>query len=99
VDSRRPPSGQLSDYLSLPAKGQRVVDGVKILLDVAKESSDWFPPLKSALGGISALVKHYEVHPMEGITVSEFVPSSPILVDSVINPGSFRGYFPGVSFT
>jgi hypothetical protein len=34
---------------------------VKILLDVAKESSDWFPPLKSALGGVNALIKHYEV--------------------------------------
>jgi len=34
---------------------------LKILLDVAKESSDWFPPLKSALGGVNALIKHYEV--------------------------------------
>jgi len=45
----------------LPAKRQRITDGVKILLDVAKESSDWFPPLKSALGGVNALIKHYEV--------------------------------------
>ena len=37
------------------------MDGAKILLDIAKESSDWFPPLKSALGGVGALVKHYEV--------------------------------------
>ena len=43
------------------AKIQRAADGVKILLDVAKESADWFPPLKSALGGVSALIKHYEV--------------------------------------
>ena len=43
------------------AKKQRVADSVKILLDIAKESSDWFPPLKSALGGVSALIKHYEV--------------------------------------
>ena len=34
---------------------------MKILLDVAKESADWFPPLKSALGGVNALIKHYEV--------------------------------------
>ena len=45
----------------LLAKKQRVVDTMKILLDVAKESADWFGPLKSALGGVSALVKHYEV--------------------------------------
>jgi len=56
---QRLPSSQLC--LNFLAKGQRVVDGAKILLDVAKESSDWFPPLKSALGGVSALVKHYEV--------------------------------------
>ena len=43
------------------AKRNRTTDSVKILLDVAKESSDWFPPLKSALGGVSALVRHYEV--------------------------------------
>ena len=35
--------------------------GANILLDIAKESSDWFPPLKSALGGVCALAKHYEV--------------------------------------
>ena len=46
---------------TLLAKKQRVVDGVKMLLDVAKESADWFPPLKSALGGVNALIKHYEV--------------------------------------
>ena len=45
----------------LPAKRQRVADGLKILLDVAKESADWFPPLKSALGGVNAVIKHYEV--------------------------------------
>ena len=37
------------------------MDGVKIFLDVAKESADWFPPLKAALGGVSALIRHYEV--------------------------------------
>jgi len=32
-----------------------------MLLDIAKESSDVFPPLKSCLGGINALIKHYDV--------------------------------------
>ena len=32
-----------------------------MLLDIGKESSDAFPPLKSCLGGINALIKHYEV--------------------------------------
>ena len=34
---------------------------MKILLDVAKESSDCFPPLKSTLGFVNVLIKHYEV--------------------------------------
>ena len=42
-------------------KKQKVADVAKILLDIAKESADWFPPLKSALGGVNALIKHYEV--------------------------------------
>jgi len=32
-----------------------------MLLDIAKESADAFPPLKSCLGGINALIKHYDV--------------------------------------
>jgi len=55
------PSSQLPDRLNLSAKRKRVADGAKILLDVANESADWFPPLKSALGGVNALIKHYEV--------------------------------------
>ena len=42
-------------------KKQRFVDVAKALLDIAKESSDAFPRLKSCLGGINALIKHYEV--------------------------------------
>ena len=58
---QRLPRSQLFDSLDLPAKRQRVADGAKILLEVAKESSDRFPPLKSALDGMGALIKHYEV--------------------------------------
>ena len=47
--------------LVLPAKKQRVVDCVKMLLDIAEKSADWFPPLKGALGGVNALIRHYEV--------------------------------------
>ncbi|KAF9789294.1 hypothetical protein BJ322DRAFT_1105154 [Thelephora terrestris] len=45
---------------STKAKKQRFIDAFKTLLDIAKESSDVFPPLKGCLGGISALIKHYE---------------------------------------
>jgi hypothetical protein len=44
-----------------PATRQRVADSAKIILDIAKESSDWCTPLKSVLGGVNALVKHYDV--------------------------------------
>ena len=43
------------------AKRKRIVDGTKILLNIMKESTDFFPPLKSALSGVNALIKHYEV--------------------------------------
>ena len=66
---QRIPSSRLTYCRNLPARGQRVVDGAKILLDIAKESSDWFPPLKSALGGVSALINHYEVL-VEFVTVA-----------------------------
>jgi hypothetical protein len=36
-------------------------DCTKILLDIAEESADWFAPLKAVLGGVNALIKHYEV--------------------------------------
>ena len=48
---------------------QRAVDGAKILLDIAKESSDWFPPLKAALGGVGALIKHYEVRSFRSVSI------------------------------
>ena len=47
-----------------------MVSGVKILLDIAKESADWFPPLKSALGGVNALINHYEVRPFHPVANS-----------------------------
>jgi len=43
------------------AKKQRFIDATKSLLDIANESADAFPPLKSCLGGINALIKYYEV--------------------------------------
>ena len=52
----------------LLAKRQRIAGGAKIVLDIAKESSDCFPFLKSALGFVNALIKHYEVM-VEWVTV------------------------------
>ncbi|KAF9645039.1 hypothetical protein BDM02DRAFT_3120843, partial [Thelephora ganbajun] len=42
------------------SKKQRVTDVAQILLDIAKESTNWFPPLESALGEVTALIKYYE---------------------------------------
>jgi len=33
----------------------------KLAIDLVKESSDWFPPLKSVAGGLSAILNHCEV--------------------------------------
>jgi len=33
----------------------------KVVIDVVKESSDVFTPLKSVAGGLSAVLKHYDV--------------------------------------
>ena len=46
--------------LSVATK-QRFTDATISLLDIANESADAFPPLKSCLGGINALIKYYEV--------------------------------------
>ena len=43
------------------AKKQRFIDATKMLIDIGKESADALPPLKSCLGGINALIKHYDV--------------------------------------
>ena len=40
---------------------QKAVKGAKILLDLATESSDALPALKSVLGFFNGLVKHYGV--------------------------------------
>ena len=64
VDVSNSETSRAEDFLMArwpPAKKQRFTDGMKMLLDFAKESSDWFPPLKAALGGMNALIKHYEV--------------------------------------
>ena len=33
----------------------------KVVVDVVKESSDVFPPLKSVVGGLAAILKHCDV--------------------------------------
>ena len=55
---------------------QRVADGVKVLLDVMKESFDWLPSLKSVVGGVNALVKYYEVW-IERVTVTHNLHEHP----------------------
>ncbi|KAF9782707.1 hypothetical protein BJ322DRAFT_1219896 [Thelephora terrestris] len=57
---KRPPSSGGTPIVPSSSKKRRFIDVVKALLDIAKESSDAFPPLKSCLGGINALIKHYE---------------------------------------
>ena len=41
--------------------GATIYASANVVIDVAKESSDVFPPLKSVVGGLSAVLKHYDV--------------------------------------
>ena len=44
-----------------------------LVIDVVKESSDVFTPLKAVAGGLSAILKHYDVR-----RVNSFKPFSPL---------------------
>ena len=39
----------------------------KVVIDVIKESSDAFPPLKSVASGLAAVLKHYDVRSLSSI--------------------------------
>lgn len=53
----------IHNLTTISAKTQRFIDATKMLVEIAKESADACPPLKSCLGGICELIKHYEVRP------------------------------------
>ena len=48
-------------YENKPNWGSTVYASTKVVIDVVKESSDVFTPLKSVAGGLSAVLKHYDV--------------------------------------
>jgi len=45
-----------------------VYSSTKVVIDVVKESSDVFPPLKSVASGLTAVLKHYDVRSLSLIT-------------------------------
>ncbi|KAF9781009.1 hypothetical protein BJ322DRAFT_1082678 [Thelephora terrestris] len=57
---KRSPKPEKAEFVPSSSKKRRLIDATKMLLDIAKESADAFPPLKSCLGGIDALIKHYD---------------------------------------
>ncbi|KAF9649817.1 hypothetical protein BDM02DRAFT_3260180 [Thelephora ganbajun] len=63
-------SGSSSDQGG--SKKRRVAPVAKILLDITKDSAGWFPPLKSALGGVTALIERYEQ--FEDVKVKDLKP-------------------------
>ena len=48
-------------YESKPDWQSVVYASTKVVIDVVKETSDVFTPLKSIAGGLSAVLKHYDV--------------------------------------
>ena len=49
------------DTKSEPSLGSTVYASTKVVIDVVKESSDVFPPLKSVASGLSAILKQCDV--------------------------------------
>ena len=47
-----------------PIRESTVYATVKLVINLLKESSDAFPPLKSAMGGLSAILSHHDVRPI-----------------------------------
>lgn len=45
----------------LSVRKKRVTDGTKILVDLAKDFTDTFPPIKSCLEAVSVLMGRYDV--------------------------------------
>lgn len=58
-----PPLEKTSGSSRFKDGSQTAVHAGGLILDIATESADAFPPLKSVLGGIRALVNTYEVSP------------------------------------
>jgi len=44
--------------------GSTVYATIKLVIKLLKESSDAFPPLKSATGGLSAILNHHDARPI-----------------------------------
>ena len=67
VNENKP--GNLSSYLvdptaayeNKPELSSTAYASARLAIDVLKESSDAFAPLKSVAGGLSAILKHYDV--------------------------------------
>jgi len=57
--ARSLPGFKRSDNPTESARGE--LNCIQVLLDIEKKSSNWPLPLKSALGGLNVLIKHYEV--------------------------------------
>jgi len=57
-------STNTSENNSESSLGSTVYASTKVVVDVVKESSDVFPPLKAAVGGLLAVLKHYDVGPV-----------------------------------
>ena len=46
----------------------------KVVVNIVKESSDVFPPLKSVASSLAVILKHYDVRPLSSITSVVLTP-------------------------
>ena len=76
-----------SETKSESSLGSTVYASTKVVIDVVKESSDVFPPLKSVVGGLSAILKHCDVcstsPPINND--AEYYPSKQLPTDKQLN--------------
>ena len=68
-DTKKSGPGKLSSYIVDPSAAYEnesnwkstTYASTKLVIDIVKESSDVFTPLKSVAAGLSAVLKHYDV--------------------------------------
>jgi len=60
---------ECSSHRAADSAWQTAYSTARMVVDITKESSDMFLPLKAVVGALSVLIKNYDVSPIPAITV------------------------------
>jgi hypothetical protein len=58
-----PPPVKNNSYRGTDSAWQTAYNAARMVVEIAKESSDMFLPLKTVVGALSVLIKNYDVSP------------------------------------